>query len=1384
MSRWGKKKSYDNIHNYVERVEDVLLSESSWSTTDSECSGCLHLSRRGSLQGEGTCEAGLELATFSPTLTLDNGYGWNEYANANYIQSASTHCVLARVRACAAERARHVSSRHLKDTNVNRHANPLTEDGMLQQLALLAAGAQPWNHKICTAHSRRFAYAATLAIYVYVVEEGSSEYQLFSILADHRKTITCLDWHPTSEDLLASASLDQRVCVWSVSSQSVLYAISICRVPTVVAWCVGHRDLLSFSTQSGPVQLWAYTDNTEPYPYREDYGYSSGIITYRWHPSVPGRLVIGHEDGRITVYREEGGKLRYSAYPEGGEDCDDLVTLEWDTCSPDYILVAYRGGALWLVDVNSMRIITKYSINMSASISTLAWLPDAPGMFVTGDAEKGILRVWTVSKPTPLENYILKETGFHFLCATQASNCPRKLQSESNDRKGIMIPNVSVVTLFKDGGVGLYHLRRKQWIFRREHGHTETIFDCSFKPEDSDLLATSSFDGSIKIWRIDTMEAVDTLPNRNTIIYSISWAPADLNCIVAGTSAGDVFIWDIGKHKILQDICAHKDKKVFCVAWNQNDCRRIASAGESGYCYVHQVSGTLLQDYRHPGPVYGCDWRDADILATGCEDGRIRIFSVSKNRREPVTELKAHLKKVFRVKWNPVYSDILCSGSDDSSVRIWSFSKAQCLTILVGHSDNVRGLVWCPEVPFMLISGSWDRTLRVWDARHANCLDVNLDHGADVYGLSIHPIRPFLLASCSRDSTMRLWSLASFVAPLQLKVLSEKPIEEIIDGTDQHKSFSTGLHLCGLRADHLQATLEKTDVAHHSSKRLKLFADLFCGDVRVKNLWDLVYVLQGHTEISQLSPNYTQSIMHHSHLVKCSLAMAAEHEIDSNRGSGVGSRKYSTSESQEALAESYLRCGALQQYCELMIRLHQWDHALALAPAVSVDYWRKLVARHAEQLLTDDNEACVPYLLATRDADKLINFHIGRGHLDKAFSECVALSKMNRNSRKGPPPDVPPRGSSMEMNGTSQVQERTLECARLVAHWHLLRGSPIVAACALLAVDDIKGALLMLLRGHELELVVAVGRLVGLENSNLGNSETAEADLAIIKGLIFSAVRYLVYRAIRLSLWKLAIDLTKTLPKGTDSTVLQAEVLISFVGSHEEQESLYTYAEFPSPVECPEKALGPVLDQVMYLLLSTQPYKGLNKALEFLQDQIIGENIDRASVWYVLRLVQAIPLSQCGGQWAIRGNQRAGLLAVSAYLGAIRASVLEYGPVVPHLLSHASYIMEKHRPGGYEFLNEYIATAKIKWDQGDSNWGVDTTESPEMWSDVGVTRVSGSHLPRHSDSQICCITNRIIKGSSYFLENGESVMGLNDALMWAKVHPYSPLGTGHRLSPF
>lgn len=39
----------------------------------------------------------------------------------------------------------------------------------VQQVGLLAAGCQPWNKDVCAASGDRFAYCATLAIYIYQV---------------------------------------------------------------------------------------------------------------------------------------------------------------------------------------------------------------------------------------------------------------------------------------------------------------------------------------------------------------------------------------------------------------------------------------------------------------------------------------------------------------------------------------------------------------------------------------------------------------------------------------------------------------------------------------------------------------------------------------------------------------------------------------------------------------------------------------------------------------------------------------------------------------------------------------------------------------------------------------------------------------------------------------------------------------------------------------------------------------------------------------------------------------------------------------------------------------------------------------------------------------
>ena len=62
---------------------------------------------------------------------------------------------------------------------------------------------------------------------------------------------------------------------------------------------------------------------------------------------------------------------------------------------------------------------------------------------------------------------------------------------------------------------------KKEVLFKAVYlfqGHVETIFDCRFHPADADLLATASFDGTIKLWNINTLTCVSI---GSLLIYSL-----------------------------------------------------------------------------------------------------------------------------------------------------------------------------------------------------------------------------------------------------------------------------------------------------------------------------------------------------------------------------------------------------------------------------------------------------------------------------------------------------------------------------------------------------------------------------------------------------------------------------------------------------------------------------------------------------------------------------------------------------------------------------------------------------------------------------------------------------------------------------------------------
>lgn len=70
---------------------------------------------------------------------------------------------------------------------------------------------------------------------------------------------------------------------------------------------------------------------------------------------------------------------------EGTDEEDPVTALEWDPLSTDYLLVANLHNGIRLVDSESLCCITTFSFpSAAASVQCLAWVPSAPGMFITG----------------------------------------------------------------------------------------------------------------------------------------------------------------------------------------------------------------------------------------------------------------------------------------------------------------------------------------------------------------------------------------------------------------------------------------------------------------------------------------------------------------------------------------------------------------------------------------------------------------------------------------------------------------------------------------------------------------------------------------------------------------------------------------------------------------------------------------------------------------------------------------------------------------------------------------------------------------------------------------------------------------------------------------
>ncbi|XP_033115625.1 WD repeat-containing protein 17-like [Anneissia japonica] len=1253
---------------------------------------------------------------------------------------------------------------------------------MMKQVGLLSAGCQPWNSDVCAASGDRFAYCATLAIYIYKLDHHYNEFKLEAIMSEHKKTITAISWNPTDPDVFASTGADNQVVIWNITKQKAVASLANTNaVPNSVGWVLNDKETVVYVSGRGPLYIWNYRTNGSITNHKDTHNFISDVTKFRLHYKQIGRMVFGHADGSLSFFNTDRRPNKHVLRPEnvdGSEDDDPVMDLEWDPLSLDYLLVVHVQCGVRLVDCESLNVITVFQLpNSATAVQTLAWIPTAPGMFATGDTHHGIIRFWTVSNPAPICSLNLKKTGFHclriFSASSQedadgASGVPGFISSTSkavetptpaDSSTSYMLPPGHAICTFLDGGVGLYNFAKRSWDFLRDMGHVETIFECQFKPDNADYLATASFDGTIKVWDVNTMTCALASHGNEGVIYSISWAPADLNCVAASTSKNGSFIWDMDKNKVIHRYQEHKGS-VFCVAWNQKDSRRIATCGSDGYCIIRNVDGSSLQKYKHPSCVFGCDWstNNKDMIATGSEDGKVRVYYTPTTSSQPLKVFSGHTAKVFRVKWSPLREGILCSGSDDGTIRVWDYTQDACVNVLNGHTAPVRGLLWNQEVPYLLISGSWDYSIRVWDTRDGACIDIALDHGADVYGLTSHYSRPMTLASCSRDSTVRIWSLSPLVTSVHMKIIARRPWKEIINSPEHSMTVGCEPLLSGRLTREIKARIDKFRENVDYDVILRWFSPLFMIPNGCQNLWELVSIVNGQDD-SLLSGNYNKGILHTKHLLKFRASDAQQLQlakISQYRRQG-GSK--SCEEKLREAALIHMKLGNVTTYCELMIELDEWEKALSIAPSVSMDYWNSLAQRRAERLCREDNDECIPYFIATNSLQPLVEYFGKHGQLKDAV--CIAQAAVEGAfqdiSRHDTHERLPSKHNGLDC--PSEEHTRMLnDAVDKLALWYFQDGCPIHSACCHLSIGDIKKCLSKLMRGNELELVVSIG-------SALKSPEAAQ--------FVNIAIRLLARRCERLNKWELGIDLLKTIRENELDLI---KLCARYSGSASEVNDLH---------------------------LQVTTFINIFIYFKLIENDLKKPGIPFNSISQLVDLLGCIRTCKLK---KIKNTQlRAELLIISAYVGALKAIQNEYQDVVIPLFQHARNLMAINSVNigvsDEQLLSEITAvtlhsttkqfnkknmkihTASVKI-QDEYQTLLDRVGQSESPVEPGADLVTGSQFPSHSDVHISILTDKRIQGASFFLEDGVSAVSINEALMWAKCNSFSPSATGDIINPF
>jgi WD40 repeat protein len=276
---------------------------------------------------------------------------------------------------------------------------------------------------------------------------------------------------------------------------------------------------------------------------------------------------------------------------------------------------------------------------------------------------------------------------------------------------------------------------------------------------DGALLATASWDGSVRIWNGTTYRQVFEYWQHASPVQAVAFAP-DGRRIASADYLGLARIWDPASGRDYLTIRGHAGL-VSALAFSPNS-RRLVTGGDDRAVRVWDAMLTTQEAL----PVEPFNGGSHEVVFTS--DGRYMALAGWRSRsdsREP--RLRVYDKKTGGVRYFAAHAGPLCtvavspddqalaSGSDDRSIKLWDVASGQQLDQLAkAHDRDVRCVAFSKDGALLGSAGA-DKVVKVWDLRTRKELFA-LAHAAPLWRVAFS-VDGKRLVSCGDKGVVAVW---------------------------------------------------------------------------------------------------------------------------------------------------------------------------------------------------------------------------------------------------------------------------------------------------------------------------------------------------------------------------------------------------------------------------------------------------------------------------------------------------------------------------------------------------------------------------------------------------------------------------------------------------